>query len=115
MDSTAYRWFGGEPMIVGGDGVTRELVRGALRDGRTSDPRVDRLVRDWLHRWRARRWLLLVSAAVALSAAAWTDDRTLAAVLAVGTVCMLLAGLAAERTHRRLRRYRGIATEDVPA
>ena len=35
----------------------------------------------------------------------------LAAVLVAGTVCMLLGGLAAERTHRRLRRYRGIATE----
>ncbi|MFB9237746.1 hypothetical protein ACFFWC_19660 [Plantactinospora siamensis] len=114
MDDPAYHRAGWS-MIAGGDVRTRDLVRGALRDGRTTDARVDVLLREWLHRWRLRRWLLLVSAAVAVGVAVWTDDPGLGAVLAAGGACMLLAALVAERTARRLRGYRGMVAEESPA
>ncbi|GAB3808967.1 hypothetical protein [Micromonospora zhanjiangensis] len=102
----------GWPLVVGADPDTRAAVRTALRDGRTDDPRVDALVRDWQYRWRIRRWLLPVSVLCCLAAVAWADDPGLQALLTVGGVAIGLAVWRAERTHRRLSRYQGLDAAD---
>jgi hypothetical protein len=102
----------GWPLIVGADRQTWAAVRQALRDGRTTSPRVDALVRDWQRRWQTRRWLLPVSVVFYLGAIAWSDDLGLRLLIATGTVLILAGVWRAEVTHRRLRRYRGLVTDD---
>lgn len=114
MDLTADRRGGRWPLVVGSDLEIRAALRQALRDGSTTDPRVDSLLREWQHRWRTRRWLVPISVACYLLAVLWTDDPGLRVLIAVGATAILAGAWAAERSHRRLRHYRGLVAEEPP-
>ncbi|MFC7548905.1 hypothetical protein ACFQUZ_21420 [Plantactinospora sp. GCM10030261] len=105
MDGTAGARFGGWPLVAGGDQRTRELVRQAVRDGRSGDPYADDMIRAWSHRWRRRRWLLPLFTLGCLVATLWTDDLALRIVVLAGVVFTLASAWSAERCHRRVSRH----------
>ena len=101
------------PLALGADRATRAAVRHAIRQGQTSDGRIDALVRD-LQEYRAghRRSVLAPAAVVAaanLIVIVAVQHLALRIVLAFGLVLVLAAAWVAHRDYRRLTAYRGLS------
>lgn len=103
------------PIVAGADPQTRAALYRALREGQTSDPRVDALLRQWCHGWSRRRWLVPVAAMFNLIAIFFTDEPAARLLLGLSALFILLAAWQTERGHRQLRRYRGLVPEKPPA
>ena len=104
------------PLVVGADPQTRAELYRALRDGYTSNPRVDAMLRAWRHRWLRHRWQVPLAAVFNLTALVFVDDPGGRVLLGAGALAMLVAVWHTERSHRQLLRYRGLVqSEQTPA
>jgi hypothetical protein len=102
------------PIVVGADPQTRAELYRALRDGHTSNPRIDAMLRAWRDRWLRHRWLVPLAALFNLIALIFVDDLGGRVLLGVGALFMLAAVWRTERSHRQLRRYRGLVENGPP-
>lgn len=98
------------PLLPGADKKTRDAVARALRSGRSDDPRVDAIARDFAERSLRRPWTLWLFAFFVLLEATVTVMRLLdgdgdALLSGVLTVTFLVLGAASVVTQRRNRAY----------
>jgi len=98
------------PLLPGADKKTRDAVARALRSGRSDDPRVDAIARDFARRTLRRPWTLWLFAFFVLLEATVTVMRLLdgdgdALLSGVLTVSFAVMGGAALVTRRRNRAY----------